>query len=145
MTLALTEALLGAAAAAAVADQCSKALAGRLLADGRFHPIAWRSGFVWLLNARGSLVAMPLHWAIFTWLIALAAAAGVWAEGSQSLSLGAAIGLGLVLGGATSNLGDRVVRGAVADFIAVGAWPPFNLADAAMVAGIGLLAGSLLA
>jgi signal peptidase II len=53
------------------------------------------------------------------------------------------VGLGLALGGATSNLADRIVRGAVADFIAVGRWPMFNLADSAMVAGTVLLAAGL--
>lgn len=132
-----------AAAVAALADQASKALAGRLLADGRFHLVAWRSGFRWVLNPRGSVVAVPLRWAIVAWIAALAAAALIGAQASPSLGIGGAVGLGLALGGATSNLGDRVVRGAVVDFIALRAWPPFNFADAAMVAGTTLLAGGL--
>ncbi|MEX2275227.1 MAG: signal peptidase II [Actinomycetota bacterium] len=56
-----------------------------------------------------------------------------------------AIGLGLILGGALGNLTDRVVRGpgfrgAVVDFIDVGAWPVFNLADSAIVVGAVVLA-----
>lgn len=56
----------------------------------------------------------------------------------------AALSLGLVIGGALSNVIDRLVHGAVADFFLfhVGAfeWYVFNLADIWIVAGaIGLL------
>lgn len=48
--------------------------------------------------------------------------------------------LGLQLGGAVGNLVDRLRLGYVVDFIDVGAWPVFNLADSAIVVGlIGLL------
>jgi signal peptidase II len=46
------------------------------------------------------------------------------------------------LGGAAGNVADRVRRGAIVDFIAIGRWPPFNLADAAIVVGVGLLVWS---
>lgn len=143
MTLPITGALLGTAAVAVFADQASKALAGRMLADGRCHLVAWRSGFKRVLNPRGGVVIMPLRWAIIVWIAALAGAGVVGVQGPPSLGVAGAVGLGLALGGATSNLGDRVLRGAVVDFIAVRAWPTFNLADAAMVAGTALLAGGL--
>ena len=47
--------------------------------------------------------------------------------------------LGLLLGGAVGNLVDRVLMGRVTDFIDVGAWPIFNLADSAIVTGIIIL------
>ena len=48
--------------------------------------------------------------------------------------------LGLQLGGAIGNLVDRVRLGYVVDFIDVGAWPVFNLADSAIMVGlVGLL------
>ncbi len=56
-----------------------------------------------------------------------------------------AVSLGLLLGGATGNLIDRlfrapgVGRGAVVDFIDFQVWPSFNAADSAIVTG-GLLA-----
>ena len=56
-----------------------------------------------------------------------------------------ALALGLVMGGATGNLIDRlfrspgVGRGAVVDFLDFRVWPVFNLADSAIVCG-GLLA-----
>ncbi len=49
------------------------------------------------------------------------------------------IGLALQLGGALGNLIDRIGGGYVIDFIDVTVWPPvFNLADAAIVIGIGI-------
>lgn len=49
------------------------------------------------------------------------------------------IAVGLVAGGALGNLVDRLRHDAVTDFIAVGSWPPFNLADAAITLGVLLL------
>ena len=44
-----------------------------------------------------------------------------------------------VLAGALGNVVDRAVRGYVVDFIHVSHWPVFNVADVAVVVGIGLL------
>jgi signal peptidase II len=54
--------------------------------------------------------------------------------------------LGLILGGALGNLSDRLFRGdhgAVVDFVALHFWPTFNVADASIVVGCGLLLVSL--
>jgi signal peptidase II len=55
------------------------------------------------------------------------------------------IALGLILGGASGNLLDRLLRGPglsgrVIDFIDLHVWPVFNLADASIVLGALLLA-----
>ncbi len=52
-----------------------------------------------------------------------------------------AVASGLVLGGAAGNLIDRIGDQAVTDFIAIGRWPSFNLADAAITVGALLLIG----
>lgn len=52
--------------------------------------------------------------------------------------------LALQLGGAFGNLLDRLRLGAVTDFIDVGPWPVFNLADASIVTGLLLLVWVLL-
>ncbi|MBM3934138.1 MAG: signal peptidase II [SAR202 cluster bacterium] len=49
------------------------------------------------------------------------------------------LAIGLQLGGAFGNLFDRMMHRAVVDFIDVGPWPIFNLADSSIVVGIGLL------
>ncbi len=43
---------------------------------------------------------------------------------------------GLFLGGVIGNLLDRILRGAVVDFIDVGFWPAFNVADAAITVAV---------
>jgi signal peptidase II len=49
------------------------------------------------------------------------------------------IAAGLLAGGAVGNLADRVRRGSVTDFIELPHWPPFNLADMSITAGVLLL------
>jgi len=50
-----------------------------------------------------------------------------------------ALGAGLILGGASGNLMDRILFGAVTDFISIGWWPAFNVADASLTFGVILL------
>jgi len=52
-----------------------------------------------------------------------------------------AVASGLVVGGAAGNLLDRAGDGTVTDFIAVGRWPSFNLADASITVGALMLIG----
>lgn len=47
----------------------------------------------------------------------------------------AALFVGLLIGGALSNWLEQTVRGSVTDYICVGFWPAFNLADAAITIG----------
>jgi signal peptidase II len=47
-----------------------------------------------------------------------------------------AVALGLIVGGAAGNLIDRVRLGYVVDFIAIGGWPNFNVADSAISVGV---------
>jgi signal peptidase II len=44
-------------------------------------------------------------------------------------------GLAAAVAGAASNLSDLIWRGAVVDFVSIGWWPVFNLADVAIVLG----------
>jgi signal peptidase II len=46
------------------------------------------------------------------------------------------LSIGLQMGGAIGNLVDRVRLGYVVDFIDLGAWPVFNLADSAIMVGL---------
>ena len=50
------------------------------------------------------------------------------------------LSLGLQLGGAFGNLLDRVRLGHVTDWVDIGPWPVFNVADACIVTGLVLLA-----
>lgn len=50
------------------------------------------------------------------------------------------VAAGLLAGGALGNLADRIRADAVTDYIAIGNWPAFNLADVAVTVGVLLLA-----
>ena len=54
------------------------------------------------------------------------------------------VAVGLLAGGALGNLADRLRSGAVTDYVEIGSWPPFNLADVAITAGVVLFALILL-
>jgi signal peptidase II len=67
---------------------------------------------------------------------------------NQRLRWETGVGLALILGGALSNLFDRIRFGRVVDFLDVYYrsyhWPTFNLADSAIVVGAGFLVFQLL-
>jgi signal peptidase II len=81
-------------------------------------------------NPRGAIAPVSVGWAAVV-LVGLAAAFAAVVRTTP-----AAVGAGLVVGGATANLWDRIRNGGVLDFIAIGRWPVFNGADAALVVGV---------
>jgi signal peptidase II len=133
--------LLTTAAAVVAVDQTTKALALRSLADG---PIDLVEGALTLRltynsgGAFGILQGFPGLFLVAT--IVVAALILLWARRIEGR--GSAVALGLVLGGGVGNVVDRVLRsadGRVVDFIDLHVWPVFNLADSAIVVGVGLL------
>lgn len=52
------------------------------------------------------------------------------------------VAAGLLAGGALGNLADRIRADAVTDYVQIGSWPAFNLADVAVTLGVLLLAFS---
>jgi signal peptidase II len=109
---------------------------------------------VWLIGDLVSLRLVRNPGAAFsmatgmTWLLTLVAVGvvvGVVRIGRTLRSPWWALGLGLVLGGALGNLVDRffrapgVMQGHVVDFVSVGWWPVFNVADSGIVCGAILL------
>jgi signal peptidase II len=53
------------------------------------------------------------------------------------------VAIGLISGGALGNLFDRVRLGHVVDFLSVGPWPNFNIADSAITVGVLILVWGL--
>jgi signal peptidase II len=118
--------LVGAAAIVVAGDQATKRIALVCLS-----PIL--SGRLGFGRSRGWRALVLL------WLLALACAIMVLAQGSLARGALASAGLGAALGGAASNVVDRVVRGGVVDFVSLGRWPRFNVADAAITCGLALV------
>jgi signal peptidase II len=106
-------------------------------------PIRLLGGFLTLLLLRNSGAAFSIGTSMTIVFTAIAAAVIVYIlRAARKLrSLPWAITLGLLLGGATGNLGDRIFRspglfrGDVVDWIEWPHWPVFNLADSAIVCG----------
>jgi signal peptidase II len=104
--------------------------------------------FVYVENRGISYGLLPLESQVGQWLLAGFAglavlAMAVWLAYGVTEKLVAA-SLGLIIGGAAGNAIDRLWLGGVADFIQLHAfgysWYVFNVADAAIVAGVcGLL------
>jgi signal peptidase II len=134
----------GAAAVVLVLDQLTKQWALSALADGPIDLVgSLRLNLVFNDRAAfslgfGSTTAIALvGCAVVTVLVVM----GVRAE-----ERGWALGLGIILGGALGNLTDRAFRsgdgflgGRVVDMVDLQWWPVFNLADAALWVGVGVL------
>jgi signal peptidase II len=129
--------------------------------------------FVYNLPAKGVVALAPVLDLVLTWNygisyglfqqrgevgrwvllgIKVLAVVVLWVWLARAKSALTAISLGLIIGGAIGNAIDRLVYGAVADFVLFHIttakfafnWYVFNLADAAIVAGVaGLLYESL--
>lgn len=136
-------ALLLSALATILMDQASKALVVRGPAEALIYSNLGSTGLRRKLNTRPGFLPLSRRAATMIWISALgcvviAVAIAPW------LPMMIVVALGLVLGGASSNLGDRMIRGAVVDFIGVLGWRTFNLADAAMVIGTAMIGWSFL-
>jgi signal peptidase II len=143
-------AVLGASGLAALAlDVLTKQLAVGAL-EGR-PPVRLFGGALYLVLFRNSGAAFSLgqSYTLLFPIFTLAAVAwiGWMARGLRSVSWAAA--LGLVLGGALGNLGDRLFRspgpfvGHVVDFLSLfndagQVWPVFNVADSALCVGLAI-------
>jgi signal peptidase II len=109
----------------------------------RHAPIRLLGGFLTLLLLRNSGAAFSIGTSmtiVFT-VIAAVVIVYILRTARKLRSLPWAITLGLLLGGATGNLADRIFRspglfrGDVVDWIELPHWPVFNLADSAIVCG----------
>ena len=77
-------------------------------------------------------------------LVGLALAVVAYLFSRDPTRWGMWVAAGLLAGGALGNLADRIRADAVTDYIQVGAWPAFNLADVAVTCGVILLTLSYL-
>ncbi|WP_308014676.1 MULTISPECIES: signal peptidase II [unclassified Rhodococcus (in: high G+C Gram-positive bacteria)] len=140
-----TRRLFAVAAVVLALDLLTKIVAVAVIEPGR--PIEIIGDTVTLRMVRNAGAAFSMATGM-TWLLTLVAVAvvvGVIRIGRTLRSGWWAVGLGLVLGGALGNLIDRFFRspgplqGHVVDFVSIGWWPVFNVADSAIVCGAVLL------
>lgn len=127
-----------------VLDQAAKALVERNLVPGEEVAVL---GPIELTLSHNSGVAFGLASGGGTRLVLLTVLALVvigflfWRDPARP---GMWVAVGLLAGGALGNLADRVRADAVTDYVQIGSWPAFNLADVAVTAGVVVLALSYL-
>jgi signal peptidase II len=116
-------------------------------------------GFFYLTHVRNTGAAFglfrdaPSEIRLFFFVGVAIFALGIIAHFLYQLAPGdklSALALGLILGGASGNLLDRVRHGEVIDFLHFDlwggySWPDFNFADTWIVVGVGLLVLEMLA
>ncbi len=151
-----------------VLDQATKILAHAYLPDRGMVEIVPGIFNLWYSRNPGGLFGYFRDWAdpwrtLLLTLLPMAAIVmiGRFLVRSPNEGRSTLLGLGLILGGATGNLIDRLTRGDVVDFLDVyvshqaladqlvswfgtAHWPTFNVADSAIVVGAALLLLSLL-
>jgi signal peptidase II len=132
------------------ADQWTKALVESRISDRAVVPVV--GGFFNLTSTKNSGAVFglfsdsPVWWKTPLLIVisaALLAAVMILVVRTQHLRWETGIGLSLILGGALSNLFDRIRWGQVEDFLDFYVrsyhWATFNLADSAIVAGTGFI------
>lgn len=72
---------------------------------------------------------------VLLWVTALTGIILASASGRFFQNVASQMGLSAALAGSGSNLYDRLTQGATIDFIGVGGWPIFNVADVAITLG----------
>jgi len=133
-----------------VGDQATKAIVESSIPERQVVPVI--PGFFNLTHVKnegaafGLFADSPAPWKTVLLIVISAALLAtvvgvVWR--TRRLHWEAGVGLSLILGGALSNLVDRIRMGRVVDFldfyIRSYHWYTFNLADSAIVAGAGFL------
>jgi signal peptidase II len=141
--------------AVVLADRVTKAWFETQTTESWRHEVIHH--FIYLIHARNPGIAFSFFadsaspWTRIILIFGSLAVIGVLAwflvAGHAGGSLNTA-GIALLLGGATGNVTDRIVHGAVTDFLEVWLgtyrWPAFNVADSAITIGAALIVLDLL-
>jgi signal peptidase II len=125
-------------------DQWTKALVrARLAFEDYWSPWPWLAHYVRIVHWKNSGAAFGMLQGfgdVFTILAILVAIAILYyfpQVPPQDWTL--RLAMGLQFGGALGNLIDRVLQGYVTDFISIGTFPVFNVADASISTGVAIL------
>ncbi len=137
--------LLATAALVFVLDQVTKALVVSSIGVGQRVPVIGDVVQLWHAQNAGAAFSLFQGEQLLFFIVTLVALGMIGYFHRAFLGRGAWVQaiLGLALGGTLGNFTDRLRLGYVVDFLSVGIgstrWPTFNVADAAIDIGIGLL------
>ena len=130
-----------------ILDQLTKVIAKNSLFEGVSQPVTSFLNWTLVYNsgAAFSFLAQAGGWQrwFFTSVGIIAALIMIWLIRKNSHQAIFSLALSLVLSGAIGNVIDRIIYGAVVDFVDVHYmgwhWPAFNIADSAITIGVILL------
>ena len=138
---------LGLSSLLLILDQLTKIIAKNSLFEGVSQPVTNFLNWTLVYNsgAAFSFLAQAGGWQrwFFTCVGIIAALIMIWLIRKNSHQTIFSLALSLVLSGAIGNVIDRIIYGAVVDFVDVHYmgwhWPAFNIADSAITIGVILL------
>src|SRR5215475_6838821 len=129
-----------------VADRITKALIEARTTEGWHHELI--RNFIYLVHSKNPGIAFSifansqshfLHFGLIVLSILFVAALAWLLLTSKSATWRSLAGLSLLIGGAAGNLTDRIIHGAVTDFLEIWfgsyRYPAFNVADSAITIG----------
>jgi signal peptidase II len=141
--------LAGTALVVYVVDQVSKAAVVATLDPGESLNVLGAFVRIWYVQNTGAAFSLfpGAIWLFVPVTVLALVMIGYFFRSFRDRGPGIHIVLGAILGGTLGNLTDRLRLGYVVDFISVGIgdwrFPTFNVADSAVVVGIGLLVAYL--
>jgi signal peptidase II len=108
------------------------------------HPDLYRSGGffeIFVTHNKGIAFSIPLYGTTFYLVLFCAITLGIYysRDHLEFTKYRTAVVIGLIIGGGIGNLIDRLRYNAVIDFIKLGPWPLFNIADSAITAAVVIL------
>ncbi|TRZ80338.1 MAG: signal peptidase II [Actinobacteria bacterium] len=130
--------------AVVVADQLTKQWVLNALSDGKVVKLFWTLQFNLVFNS-GMAFSQGQGVGRIIGVLAIFVVIGLLMSLRDAKILATVIGTGLLVGGATGNILDRLFRdsgwmgGSVVDFIDLQWFPVFNVADSAVTIGAGFL------
>ncbi len=138
---------LGLSSLLLILDQLTKIIAKNSLFEGVSQPVTSFLNWTLVYNsgAAFSFLAQAGGWQrwFFTGVGIIAALIMIWLIRKNAHQTIFSLALSLVLSGAIGNVIDRIIYGAVVDFVDVHYmgwhWPAFNIADSAITIGVILL------
>ncbi len=125
-----------AAVVAFILSCASKFLADAYLSS-RIPVIGSFAGFQYATNP-GVAFSITFPGPLQNIFIGAALCALIWAA-FHATTVWSRVAFGMIIGGALGNIADRTLDGLVTDFIQVGRFPIFNVADSCITVGVGLL------